>query len=87
MPLTAHAANRKDRATPQTVELQHRHFAFIASALRNAKTAPHLSEQGWVEVATVFANMCENTNPRFDRSRFLVAAGFFGEPFPKKDWR
>lgn len=58
----------KDIRTAQKgVELQHRHFAFIAATIaampRNARES----------VAETFADACARTNANFNRSRFIAA--------------
>lgn len=74
MPLTAQAAARKDRNSPLSVDLQHRHFAFIAATLHDMKWK--MEEWGadpWVVAVEAFADACAKTNPKFDRARFLAA--------------
>ena len=65
--LTEQSAFRKDRnaATPS---LQHRHFAFIAQTIRDMPERVNR-----IPVARAFADKLAQTNPHFDRSRFLAA--------------
>ena len=44
------------------------HFAFIASLIASLPN-------GRAEVAVAFADQLAQTNPRFDRNRFLAACG------------
>lgn len=71
MPLTTKSANRKDLRTGANVDLQHRHFAFIAATIKDLHSIAEI-DRTWV--AEFFANACEKTNPKFDRRRFLLAA-------------
>lgn len=68
--LTIEAAARKDRTTGQNVELQHRHFAFIAAVLADLDR-----DMTVLDVVDAFAYACATSNPRFDRARFLKACG------------
>lgn len=71
--LTQASALRKDKTT--TTTLEHRHFAFIASVIASLPThAPTLRAQQR-STANAFADACEASNPRFDRSRFMRACG------------
>jgi len=69
MPLTDKRAYRKD-LTSGLGELQHRHFATIATIIR---------EEGWhsdatrTMVAVAFADRLWQTNRKFNRNRFLRA--------------
>jgi len=79
------ALNRKDIRTAQNgVSLEHRHFAFIAAALRASKPLAMDSEEAgdagavWLNVVERFANECRATNPKFNRARFLAACGWEG---------
>lgn len=65
--LTKESALRKDQTTKAT--LQHRHFAFIAA------TIAALPREGGMRstVACHFADACAETNPNFDRARFMRA--------------
>jgi hypothetical protein len=76
MALTSQAANRKDLSTAQNgVELQHRHFSFIAAVIAAMPDhAPSLRAQR-ASCASAFADACTQSNPRFDRARFLKACG------------
>jgi hypothetical protein len=72
--LTPESAARKDRTTGNSATLQHRHFAFIADTLRAMHMTP-LSPLHRRIVIDLFAEACAQSNPRFDRARFLKACG------------
>ena len=76
MPLTTKSANRKDATTAaRGVTLEHRHFSFIAATIAAMPDhAPSLRAQK-ASTAAAFADACAETNPRFDRARFLAACG------------
>ena len=67
--LTQIAALRKDRTTGNSVQMQHRHFAFIARTISNlnipTKELPFIIDG--------FADALAETNPNFDRKRFNEA--------------
>ena len=66
--LTTASALRKDKRT--RAQLQHRHFATIADIIRRMDDgAPWPVE----DIQTHFADHLADTNPRFDRQRFLNA--------------
>ena len=68
--LSDKAALNKDRAFGRRYAgpiMQHRHFAYIAKIIR---------EDGDKGMALVFADRLGETNPNFDRARFLAAAGY-----------
>lgn len=71
------ALNRKDISTAQRgVSLEHRHFAFIAAALKASKPmADDYTDANavWRNVVDRFVRECSQSNPRFNRSRFLAA--------------
>lgn len=67
MALTDDAALRKDRNTYKA-DFQHRHFATIATILRNMDADKATCERWADELAP--------TNWKFDRRRFLRACGF-----------
>lgn len=73
MPLTTESAARKDNTTGANAELQHRHFAFIATTIKALK--PDMNATQWRIMQENFENACACTNPRFDRRRFLAACG------------
>ena len=52
------------------VTLEHRHFAFIAATIRTMPDDGYPSRE---DVARLFADACKETNPRFQRARFLAA--------------
>jgi hypothetical protein len=72
--------NRKDISTAQRgVELQHRHFAFIAATLKATKPPASWDANKlahWASMVLTFAKECRSTNPRFDCDRFLAACDF-----------
>jgi len=77
--LTTESAARKDLSTARHgVELQHRHFSFIAAVIAGFPTIdqpggiPRKMRETLVER---FADACAQSNPRFDRCRFLKACG------------
>ena len=71
MPLTMQSANRKDISTARHgVELQHRHFSFIAAVI--AEIADPVERHN---IAVRFGDACCRSNPRFDYSRFMKACG------------
>ena len=72
MPLKPQAAKSKDKRTAISgVELQHRHFAFIASVISGLYADLGNMDHG--RVIDRFADECAKSNPRFDRSRFKAA--------------
>lgn len=66
--LTKESAHRKD-ITSGLSDMQHRHFATIATIIREGAFA----EETRQEVAETFADRLWMTNPNFDRKRFLLA--------------
>lgn len=68
MPLSTHAAMRKDSANAANVSLQHRHFAFIAATIADISDANQR-----YETAYHFALALRKTNPHFDHDRFMIA--------------
>jgi len=70
MSLSTHAAMRKDSATAAHVQLQHRHFCFIADTIKDISD----SNQRY-ETAYHFGLACRKTNPNFDHDRFMRACG------------
>ena len=68
-PETALAKDRRSALCP----LEHRHFAAIATIIRDlhAQGTMSLSDAGCV--ADHFADALAKTNPRFDRARFMAA--------------
>ena len=77
MALSTQAARSKDKQTARAgVELQHRHFSFIAATIKDAANAGLTANQ-IAELSLHFATACAVTNPHFDRDRFLKACGTF----------
>jgi len=69
--LSTETALRKDRNAGYAY-MQHRHFATIAAIISELEEiAPETHET----VANYFAARLAQTNPRFDRDRFLRACG------------
>lgn len=68
MALTTKSAHRKD-LNAGIGDMQHRHFATIATIIREM---PDMSEDNR-SLAEYFADRLAGTNPNFDRSRFLRA--------------
>lgn len=74
--LTNQAANRKDLSTARHgVELQHRHFSFIAAVIAEMPDHAATLRTQKRSVALSFADACSRSNPRFDYGRFLKACG------------
>lgn len=71
MPLKPITAMRKDRASANSVKLQHRHFAFIAGLI--AKSGERTEDKR--RIVDLLAKGLATTNPNFDRARFFTAAG------------
>ncbi len=67
MPLSKQAALNKDKTTG-LAPMQHRHFATIATIIRDSNNAAHRHY-----MANVFADRLGETNPNFDRERFTSA--------------
>ena len=78
MPLKPDAAARKDaKGANEPATLQHRHFAVIAGILANLdRDSLGLTQGQHQNIAEDFADNLANTNPKFDRRRFMVACGF-----------
>ena len=76
MALSIKAATRKDERAGKS-EMQHRHFATVATILRMLPLETYTQEI----VVKHFADELATTNPRFDRTRFLKAALPSGEEF------
>lgn len=66
--LTTKSAHRKD-ITTGLAEMQHRHFATVATIIRGMPADVYGTEQ----VAEIFADRLAWTNPNFNRARFLAA--------------
>lgn len=67
MPLSQKAANSKDINTGKA-DMQHRHFATIATIIRSFPV-----DEERAHIAAHFADELSDTNPKFDRKRFLAA--------------
>ena len=70
MPLTKESAARKDKRTG-LAPMQHRHFATIAAIINEMKAGTGYK----TDLAETFAERLAETNPKFDRERFLAACG------------
>jgi hypothetical protein len=69
----------KDKRTALNgVELQHRHFAFIAHVISELPDHAASLRAQKASVASAFAAACKATNPRFDNDRFLRACNLTG---------
>jgi len=72
--------NMKDiRTANKHIELQHRHFCFIADCLRDSKPEPHWDANKtaqWQSVVNSFVAACRRSNGRFDPDRFLAACNY-----------
>jgi len=66
--LTKESAHRKDLTTG-LADMQHRHFATVATIIREMPADVYGTDQ----VAEIFADRLGHTNPNFDRRRFLLA--------------
>lgn len=66
--LTDKAAHRKD-VTTGLADMQHRHFATVATIIREMPADVYGPEQ----VAEIFADRLASTNSNFNRDRFLRA--------------
>lgn len=78
MTLTTESALRKDKrnaAGDPNGSLQHRHFAVIAGIIASMPDHAATLRTAKRSVALQFADKLANTNPRFDRKRFLKACG------------
>lgn len=77
MALTAESAARKDQRNAQgdLGQMQHRHFAVIAGIIASMPDHAATLRTCKRSVALQFADKLANTNPRFDRRRFLLACG------------
>lgn len=76
MPLKSDAAARKDRLTAQGgVLMEHRHMAFIAATIKNMPAHAASLRTSKRSVALAFADALAQSNPRFDRVRFMTACG------------
>lgn len=68
MPLKPETALRKDRST-RPVTMQHRHYATIAAIIAEMPNAYGERDTA----ACYFARRLRDTNPNFDRQRFIAA--------------
>jgi hypothetical protein len=70
--------NRKDISTAnRPVELQHRHFAVIAAALRDSKPTGDIDRlTQWHCTVNSFIVFCRSSNPKFNRERFVAACNY-----------
>lgn len=78
MPLTTEAAARKDKLNATGTTLQHRHFAVIASILSELGHDHGVSLSAHRDICEHFAHRLADTNPKFDRARFLAACEAIG---------
>lgn len=72
MPLKPESALRKDRTTG-LAPMQHRHFATIATILRDMRVDLNGAGMLTDEVVLYFSARLSETNPNFDRDRFIKA--------------
>lgn len=80
MALTTESALRKDKrhaSRDLNGTLQHRHFAVIAGIIAEMPTHAATLRTAKTSVAHRFAEKLAQTNPRFDRARFLAACGVY----------
>ena len=73
MALSTTAAKAKDMRTHK-VEMQHRHFATIAAIIKNLDNGIGTGHDK-TAIAEHFAEELSQTNPKFDKSRFIKACG------------
>lgn len=79
MALKTCSANRKDvRTAACGVDLQHRHFSFIAATIAAMPDHALTLRVSKASVASAFADACASTNPKFDRARFIAACKLEG---------
>lgn len=71
MALTEKSAHRKD--VGKIADMQHRHFATIATIIATLKQQHGDKAHTPEEIAAHFAHYLTRTNDKFDRSRFLRA--------------
>ncbi len=74
MPLKPAAAYRKDKCSA-IGEMQHRHFATVATIINRLHLSGTMSQADAACVAEHFASELIWTNPKFDKKRFLAACG------------
>ena len=76
MPLKPEAALRKDKTNAKGDVFQHRHFAVIAGILSELDGDSLGVSFGGIAKRAIFDHFADHladTNPRFDRNRFLAA--------------
>jgi len=85
MPLTTEAAARKDRRTTLAdapPRMTHRHFAYLATIVRETVAAGRVNGGGALDANNasaawkfkyILADALQSSNPNFDRDRFLAA--------------
>lgn len=81
MTLTLRNAANKDRASGTTAlpSFQHRHFAAIATMIRELPITTDEESEYQQIVADSFARQLQASNPKFDRTRFICACIPTGE--------
>jgi hypothetical protein len=72
--------NGRDATTIQRDKftLNHKHFCFIASVLRDSKPLAHWDPNKmaqWQSIVHEFVAECKRSNSRFSEDRFLEACG------------
>lgn len=76
MPLKPDAAVRKDKlGADYPATLQHRHFAVIAGILADLGPNAGVFNNQRDGIIAHFADALADTNPQFDRKRFIAACG------------
>lgn len=73
--LTKESELVKDTDHRKAVELQHKHFAFIASVIATMPDFAPTLRAHKSSCANFFADACAQTNTRFNRDRFMAACG------------
>jgi len=84
MPLTIESAARKDKRNATGATFEHRHFAAIANIIDSCsvgcdKYGDDIERARYALLDEIAGNLCAafaQSNPRFDRARFLAACGF-----------
>lgn len=83
MALTDKSASRKDAG--KMAELQHRHFATIATIISKLDYAGVDPDEVREGIAEHFARYLAETNAKFDRARFLRACSVDANTTPLKE--
>jgi hypothetical protein len=71
----------KDKRTPATTTMQHRHFVMIASIIAGLPDHAPSLRAAKASTANQFAAQLAATNPAFDRDRFMQACQVSERPY------